>query len=68
MFDSIVEPHRPVETTMTPGQAVRSSAVISNLLRSQRLPFHDSCRPTNTLRHADNIYQTAGRLFRLCSG
>jgi hypothetical protein len=39
MFDSIVEPHRPVETTMTPGQAVRASAVISNLLRSQRLPL-----------------------------
>jgi hypothetical protein len=32
MFDSIVEPHRPVETTMTPGQAVRASAVISTLL------------------------------------
>jgi hypothetical protein len=39
MFDSIVEPHRPVETTKTPGLAARASAIISDLLRSQRLPF-----------------------------
>jgi hypothetical protein len=38
MFDSIVEPHRPVETTKTPGLAVRASAIISKLLRSQSLP------------------------------
>jgi hypothetical protein len=38
MFDSIVEPHRPVETTKTPGLAVRASAIISELLRPQSLP------------------------------
>jgi hypothetical protein len=54
MFDSIVEPHRPVETTMTPGQAVRAPAVISNSLRSQRLPFHDNCRPAR--RHASFLW------------
>jgi hypothetical protein len=50
MFDSIVEPHRPLETTMTPGQAVRASAVISNLLPLARAAiFTIAAQPASAL-------------------
>jgi hypothetical protein len=39
MFDSIVEPQRPVETTKTPGRAVRPSAVMSKLLPPRPCQF-----------------------------